>query len=117
LLVGDGRVDAYQACANVAERPADSFEIDPRALIAAYRAERAGGRAIVGCYHSHPSGDAMPSVRDAQAAEANGWIWLIVAGGEAKAFRAVEGGALHDMFDPVELRMTRHRLQHRQPFA
>ena len=33
-----------------------TLEIDPAKLIAALRAERGGGPAVVGCYHSHPRG-------------------------------------------------------------
>src|SRR3546814_2257889 len=69
LLFGSPhRIDAAQPCRNVALAPADSFEIDPAALLAAHKATRAGGPAIAGCYHSHPCGPAEPSARDAAAA-------------------------------------------------
>lgn len=87
-------------CRNVAPNPAIAFEIDPAQLIAALRAERAGGPRVVGCYHSHPSGDPTPSRRDAADAAPNGWLWLIVAGAEAALFRAVAGGKLHGRFSP-----------------
>ena len=93
LLFGaDGWIDACAPCRNVAERPDIAFEIDPAALIAAYRAERGGGPRIAGCFHSHPSGDARPSFRDAEAAEADGRIWIIVGGGTIGAFRATGDG-------------------------
>jgi desampylase len=80
LLFGREReVTAIQSCRNVAEHPVDSFEIDPAALIAAHKAERAGGPGVIGCYHSHPNGMARPSVRDATTA-ADG-LWIIVADG------------------------------------
>ena len=105
LLFGEsGRIAAHRSCRNVADRPADSFEIDPAALIAAYRSERAGGAAIAGCYHSHPSGDTMPSGRDAAAAQADHWLWLIVAPGAIGLYRAVERGAIHGCFDSVDYR-------------
>jgi proteasome lid subunit RPN8/RPN11 len=92
LLFGtDGRIDTAVATANVAARPEDAFEIDPRALIAAYRAERAGGPRLIGHYHSHPSGSARPSARDAAAAEP-GSVWLILGGGEARLWRADADG-------------------------
>ncbi|MBB4152854.1 proteasome lid subunit RPN8/RPN11 [Sphingomonas jinjuensis] len=103
LLIGERAVP----CRNVADAPATRFEIDPAALIAAYRDGRRGGPAIVGCYHSHPNGSAVPSPRDAADAAANGWLWLIVGGdGTVKAWRAVKNGAVHGRFDPVALRVA-----------
>lgn len=101
-----GAPDAIEAalpCRNVAADPHRRFEIDPAALIAAYRATRGGGPALLGCYHSHPGGDATPSAQDAADAAADGSLWLIVAGGEARLFRAVERGELHGRFDRVVL--------------
>src|SRR5688500_12883306 len=81
LLFGDGdAITGFQATENVAEDPERRFEIDPAALFAALRAERAGGPRIVGYWHSHPSGDATPSVTDAAMAAPDGKLWLIVAG-------------------------------------
>lgn len=91
---------------NVSAHPTDSFEIDPAVLFAAMRAERAGGRAMIGHYHSHPGGRPIPSPRDAAAAHDPGRLWLIVAGGEARLWRARPGGAVEGMFDAVELRAT-----------
>ena len=88
-------------CRNVAANPFREFEIDPAALLEAHREARSGGLMIVGCYHSHPSGHAAPSLRDAAAAEPNGWLWLIVAGHEVRAWRAQAGGRCHAMFDDV----------------
>ena len=102
LLLGrDGRVEEARPCRNVAAAPARRFEIDPAALLAAHRAARAGGPAILGCYHSHPSGRAEPSQCDAAAAEPNGWLWLIVAGEEVGAWRAVADGAVLGRFEDV----------------
>lgn len=103
LLVGrDAVVAEVRPCANVAADPADSFEIDPSALIAAHRAARAGGLAPIGHYHSHPRGPAVPSARDAAMAEPGSW-WIIVGAGdggaEARGWRARRDGG----FDPVTL--------------
>src|SRR4051794_37907155 len=74
LLYGSlGRIAEAEACANVAADPARSFEIDPAALFAAHRRARSGGApgadmAVIGHYHSHPSGAAVPSERDAAQA-------------------------------------------------
>jgi proteasome lid subunit RPN8/RPN11 len=97
LLLGKGAVvEAVRPCANVAADPRDSFEIDPVALIAAHRAARAGGPAPIGHYHSHPSGPATPSARDAAAARP-GSFWIIIAGDELRCWFAAAGGR----FDPV----------------
>ncbi|MFD1788830.1 M67 family metallopeptidase [Sphingomonas floccifaciens] len=105
LLFGDDdRITAHIRCANVAAEPERRFEIDPAALIAAYRAERGGGARIIGCYHSHPSGDPAPSRTDAADAVTEGWIWLIAGGGPIRGWRVVAGGERHERFDPVDLR-------------
>jgi len=99
LLLGRGEVvEAIRPGANVADDPRDSFEIDPAVLIAAHRAARAGGPALLGHYHSHPRGDAVPSARDAAAAEP-GSYWIIAAAGELGCWRARDGGG----FDPVAI--------------
>jgi proteasome lid subunit RPN8/RPN11 len=98
LLLGtcDEVVHAVK-CANVAVDPANSFEIDPAALIAAHKAARAGGPALIGHYHSHPSGSAVPSVRDAAAAMGDGALWLILTKTEARMWWTHEVG----MFEEV----------------
>lgn len=107
LLFGrDGAVASHSTCRNVSATPADRFEIDPAALIAAYRAERGGGATIAGCYHSHPSGSTVPSRRDAAAAQANGWLWVIVAGATVGVWQAVKHGAVHGRFEAVEYRVA-----------
>ncbi|ATE64914.1 Mov34/MPN/PAD-1 family protein [Rhizorhabdus dicambivorans] len=98
LLGGPGEVTEVRPCANVAADPADSFEIDPMALIAAHKAARNGGPSLVGHYHSHPRGPASPSARDAAMAEP-GSYWIIIGDGEARCWRARADGR----FDPVNL--------------
>lgn len=95
-----------RACRNVHPEPARHFEIDPTVLLRAYREARAGGRAVIGCYHSHPSGGIVPSATDAAHAAPDGTIWLIVAGGDAGAWRAVADGPVHGRFEPVRLVIT-----------
>lgn len=100
LLLGAGlRVDAARACANVAADPRTAFEIDPAALIAAHRAARAGGAALIGHYHSHPGGAPVPSPRDAAAAVGDGAVWLIVAGPLYAAWQSTRAG----QFEPIDV--------------
>jgi len=80
-------------CENVADHPAHSFEIDPAALLAAHRCARHGGPAVIGHYHSHPTGNPVPSPRDAAQAMGDGAIWLIIGGGQARAWRSDAPGA------------------------
>jgi len=80
---------------NVAANPADTFEIDPRSLFAALRAERAGGDKVIGHYHSHPNGSAEPSPRDLAAAEP-GKLWLILGGGAVRAW-TMENGRFREL--------------------
>lgn len=80
-------VAEVRPCVNVAADPRDSFEVDPAALIAAHRAARGGGPALVGHYHSHPGGFPDPSARDAAAAEP-GSYWIIAGGGGLRAWHA-----------------------------
>lgn len=98
-----GAVTEWNLCANVAKEPERHFEIDPAALFAAIRAERAGGPVILGCWHSHPGGEPSPSRTDAAQAAPDGRLWLIVGEKGARAYRAVAHGAIHGRFDPVAL--------------
>ena len=101
------QVTQLRPAANIAAQPHHRFEIDPAVLIAAHRAARAGGPAIIGHYHSHPSGTASPSAIDAAMAQRNGELWLIVGSdGAITGWRAVMPGtsaAVHDCFEPMEL--------------
>jgi proteasome lid subunit RPN8/RPN11 len=104
LLFGaNDEITSFQVTDNISEIPETQFEIDPAALFAALRAERAGGAKIVGYWHSHPSGDATPSARDAAMAAPDERLWLIVAGAEVCLWRAIEGGALHERFEAVSM--------------
>ncbi len=84
-----GRVGAIveaTAARNVAAEPRTRFEIDPAYLFDAHRRGRAGPLALIGCWHSHPIGRAVPSAADAAGVGDRGWLWLIVAGGEIAGF-------------------------------
>ncbi|HKX64885.1 MAG TPA: M67 family metallopeptidase [Rhizomicrobium sp.] len=91
------RITALHPARNLAGA-ADRFEIDPRDQFAAYKAARARGAAIVGCYHSHPHGRAAPSAADQAGAGEENFLWLIAGSGEINAFVYAQGG-----FVPVQL--------------
>ena len=104
LLFGTpGRITDWQAVENVAKEPERRFELEPGALFAALRAERAGGPKIQGYWHSHPGGDATPSITDAAMAQPDGKLWLIVAQEGETLWRSEDRGSLHGRFTPVEL--------------
>ncbi len=103
LLLGEGEgVRAFRPAKNVAPDPARHFEIDPAMLIAAHRDARSGGPAILGYYHSHPSGTTRPSRKDAAQAQPDGMLWLIAAQGGVAAWRSGQGG-LHGRFTAESL--------------
>ncbi|MGJ3626291.1 Mov34/MPN/PAD-1 family protein [Sphingomonas sp. MMS24-JH45] len=71
LLLGEG-MRVARAVPTTSPRTRRWFELDPAALLAAHRAGRGGGLAVIGHYHSHPSGDPTPSLRDAADAAPDG---------------------------------------------
>lgn len=81
LLLGDRDGSA----AHVLEiRPAHNvlasatcYEIAPEIVLAADRAARAANRVLLGAWHSHPGGRAVPSARDRREAWPD-WCYLIV---------------------------------------
>ncbi len=81
------RITQAFPAANVHPDPARYFEIDPAALIGAYRAMRDGGPALIGFYHSHPNGHPRPSAVDCEHAGGDGRIWAIVAATKAHFWR------------------------------
>ena len=98
----DNRITRMDRAANVAADPFKTFEIDPAALIAAYKnARRKGGLDVMGFFHTHPEGPSIPSERDAAMAVPDGKLWLIAAWDGARLWRAVENGEVHGRFDPV----------------
>jgi proteasome lid subunit RPN8/RPN11 len=88
--------------------PGRGFELTPNAVACALAQERRGGQAVVGVYHSHPDGAALPSRRDEREAWP-GWSYLIMpvtdgGCGEARSFRrdAAEGPLVEEPVEVVE---------------
>ena len=92
LLHGGEAITQALPADNVAADRRRRFEIDPAALLAAHKAARAGGPAVIGYYHSHPSGTAEPSAADGAEAAGDGRVWAIVAGGKVRFWRDGPGG-------------------------
>lgn len=57
----------------------DRFELDPAARIAAEKRLRGTDQRLVGHFHSHPDGMAIPSMTDLDRAEEPHLAWVIVA--------------------------------------
>ena len=104
--VSDGaamQVLALHPTRNIASA-SDRFEIHPEDHFAALKAARANGHAIIGCYHSHPGGEARPSETDRQGGGEENFIWLIAALAEAGGPVAVQAFAYSSMsYLPVDL--------------
>ena len=104
LLLGEeGVIRDIRPAANIAADPARHFELDPAVLIAAYRGARKGGPAILGHYHSHPSGRTEPSATDAASAAPDGSFWLILGGGAARLWSAGPDGQGGVAFTAISL--------------
>lgn len=106
LLVGHRHEIAVAvALPNVARERRTRFEVDPRGHIALRRVLRActPRLQLMGCYHSHPSGEAVLSPRDVASAHYADWIHVVVGlgGGRAqvRAYRIISGRPV-----PVQLR-------------
>jgi proteasome lid subunit RPN8/RPN11 len=103
LLVGVGqrtiRVTELVPAPNLlADRHDDRFELDPKVRIATELRLRGTHRRIVGHWHSHPDGSALPSATDLAQAFEPDLIWLIA------------GVTALDGFGPQTVQILAHRL-------
>jgi len=93
ILVGQGAlIERAVPADNVHLTPRSHFEIDPQALIDAYRAARASGPEVIGYYHSHPRGPAAPSATDRALAPGDGRVWAIIGPSDVTFWRDDEHG-------------------------
>jgi proteasome lid subunit RPN8/RPN11 len=88
LLLGQGNcIEHVVPARNVHPTPRTHFEIDPQALVDAFRSARQGGPGVFGYYHSHPGGRPEPSATDRAMASGDGRVWAIVAGDDVAFWR------------------------------
>jgi len=92
LLLGRDAVEDARPARNVAADRYRHFEIDPQVLVDAHRAARRGGPAVIGYYHSHPAGPAIPSDVDRDLASGDGRVWAIVGRDGVTFWRDEEAG-------------------------
>ncbi len=112
LLVGRFEADRTVVIAahesnNVAADRRAGFEVDPGFRLRLQRDVRAEGAAVVGVFHSHPSGDASPSATDRASIWEPDLVWLITAVGtgpigKTRAF-AVEANDRGNSFREIPL--------------
>lgn len=81
----------------------DRYEIEPEAVLAAHHRARANGQSLLGAWHSHPDGQAVPSATDRAEAWPD-WCYLIVgrpeaAAPELRAWRLVGEDFLSDLLE------------------
>ncbi len=91
LLAGtDDAVEMVFCLSNRAASPT-RYVIDPREHHGAMRYAERAGWSIVGAWHSHPGGDAVPSRTDVIEAPGGTWITMIVgtaaSGADIRAYR------------------------------
>ena len=94
-LLGTGcNITALIPAKNVHLTPQTHFEIDPQALLDAHKAARQAPEAqVLGYYHSHPSGCAVPSATDKAMAARDGAIWAIIAGQDVQFWQAAKSNS------------------------
>ena len=90
LIEGVDVTDGWRALAiheakNLADNPRRRFLIDPQAQFDLMRRLRGAETRIIGCFHSHPDGEAKPSAADRAEAYETDFLYLI-AGGNPDVF-------------------------------
>ena len=76
------RIGQAEACVNQEPDGRRAFTISPDELLAAYRRARERGERVVGTYHSHPQGSAVPSDVDRASAWPGASYLIVGLGGE-----------------------------------
>jgi len=96
LLIGQGgQVTKIIPSPNLSATPEKTFEIDPALIIYHQKDCRTGPDKIIGHYHSHPDGQAAPSLHDKQQNYDADLIWVIVSVTEEGA-QEMNAFATHD---------------------
>jgi proteasome lid subunit RPN8/RPN11 len=91
----EGQITFAYPLTNVDPSPV-SYTIDPDEHFSALAHAESQGWVITGVFHSHPGGDAMPSLIDVQSALEPGWMYLIVAPGEIRGF-TIRAGTVEEV--------------------
>ncbi|MBW5445094.1 hypothetical protein GE107_03320 [Cohnella sp. CFH 77786] len=70
-------VDGYALVRNAASDPEGAFAFDPKDWVRTASEAQKNQRSIVGFFHSHPAGSALPSRRDVQGRPPAGTYWIV----------------------------------------
>ncbi len=101
LLGADKAIVEAVRTPNVSDDP-NRFTIEPVAHIAARKAARLRGLAVLGFYHSHPHSPPVPSVADLSEASYPDHLYLIVSPAPARVqiriFRYIGGRFVESPF-------------------
>ena len=103
---GAANVTAVVESANVAaDDRTRRFEVDPAVRIRLERDLRNVPERLVGHYHSHPGGPAIPSAHDLERVFEPELIWLVIGlrEGDIQDVRAWRPGTDGSAFEPVPL--------------
>ncbi len=106
LLAGSGEViDEFVRTRNIRASEV-AYEIDPRDHITARKSLRGRRRSVLGAYHSHPRGPAVPSATDTAEAHYDGeFLYVIVSLEESlpdiRAYRVERGTLIETNFETV----------------
>lgn len=78
-ISGDGAVTAngIAVVRNAAARPEAAFRFEPDDYVRVYGETQKNRRNVVGFFHSHPAGDAVPSSEDGQGMSGSGTYWIV----------------------------------------
>jgi proteasome lid subunit RPN8/RPN11 len=102
LLIGNSEIVEDAVRARNIKRSRTKFQVEPADHFAAIRKARASGLAVIGAYHSHPSGPSGPSDTDRARLTDPTMFHIIVSLAHGtktvRAFRLVDGN-----FSPLEI--------------
>src|SRR5688500_18712083 len=101
-LIGDGSVvTETRALPNQSVHTHDSFYIPATEVMRLERAAELEGHMLVGVYHSHPNGEAVPSATDVHDAVPGYVYWIVSRSGEVRAWRLRDDRTQFDEVDFV----------------
>jgi desampylase len=101
-LIGDGTiVTEVLPLVNHSVHAHDSFYIPATEVMQIERAAESDGHMLMGFYHSHPNGDAVPSVTDVLEALPGYVYWIVSSSGELRAWRLRDDRTRFDEVDVV----------------
>jgi len=106
---GDEILDAVPS-RNLADDP-ETFLIDTARHLKLQRRLRSGGQAVIGIYHSHPSGDSEPSPVDIKAFQGLNLDLIIVAVNDQKPPKTRLFGSFLKNNAPLSATFVEKRLQ------